>query len=362
MSALPSPQSRMIRGSSRSRLAGPLRVTLVVGAATGLVVGGVMSRPALARSVPAPKTTRWTRFVHVATVLDLTGPRTDGTLTVAADGRLFLLHLGGAPTPFAAGAGGYRTAKGPEPYIALSTGETPDGSGCSFGRDDVYALEPKARPGVIQIDPLGQVRRLADFPAGVSPSGIAFDDVGRFGHRLLVTATVSRSTAVYAIDCAGRVTPITVRAPYMEGGVVVAPATFGAYAGDLIGADEHTGRIVAVGSDGSSRILARSGLASGGDIGVESIGVIPADVGGAVAYLADRRSPGNRHPGTDNILRLTGTQLAQAGAAPGDLLVATEGGAKTIVVHCAQSCTVRHVADGPSVSHAEGHIVFAPAP
>lgn len=361
MSALASPRSQRIRGSSRSRLVGPLKVTLVVGAAAGLVVGGVMSRPALARSVPAPKTTRWTRFVHVGAVLDLTGPRTDGTLSVAADGRLSLLHLGGAPTPFAAGAGGYSTAKGPEPYIALSTGETPDGSGCSFGRDDVYALEPKARPGVIQIDPLGQVRRLVDFPAGVSPSGIAFDDVGRFGHRLLVTATVPGSTAVYAIDCAGRVTPITVRARYMEGGVVVAPATFGAYAGDLIGADEHTGRIVAIGSDGSSRILARSGLASGGDIGVESIGVIPADVG-ASAYLADRRSPGNRHPGTDSILRLTGMQLAQAGAAPGDLLVATEGGAKTIVVRCAQSCTVRHVADGPSVSHAEGHIVFAPAP
>jgi hypothetical protein len=362
MSALASTPCGMTRGSSRSRLGRPLRVTLVVCAAAGLVVGGVMSRPALARSVPAPKTTRWTRFVHVGAVLDLTGPRTDATLTVAADGRLSLLHLGGALTPFAAGAGGYSTTKGPEPYIALSTGETPDGSGCSFGRDDVYALEPKARPGVIQIDPLGQVRRLVDFPAGVSPSGIAFDDVGRFGHRLLVTATVPGSTAVYAIDCAGRVTPITVRARYMEGGVVVAPATFGAFAGDLVGADEHTGRIVAIGPDGSSRILARSGLASGGDIGVESIGVIPVDVGGVSAYLADRRSPGNRHPGTDSILRLTGTQLAQQGAAPGDLLVATEGGAKTIVVHCAQSCTVRHVADGPSVSHAEGHIVFAPAP
>src|SRR5450759_1154232 len=127
-------QPRMISGSRRSRLAGPLRVTLVVSAAAGLVAGGVMSRPALARSVPAPKTTRWTRFVHVAAVLDLTGPRTDATLTVAAGGRLSLLHLWGALTPFAAGAGGYSTTNGPEPYIALSTGETPDGSGCSFGR------------------------------------------------------------------------------------------------------------------------------------------------------------------------------------------------------------------------------------
>lgn len=362
MAPLASTQPRMINGSRRSRLAGPLRATLAVSAAAGLVAGGVMSGPALARSVPAPKTTRWTRFAHVAAVLDLTGPRADGTLTVAADGRLSLLHLGAASTPFATGANGYRTAKGPEPYIALSAGETPDGSGCSFGRDDVFALEPKARPGVIQVDPLGQARRLADFPAGASPGGIAFDDVGRFGHRLLVSAHVPGSTVVYAVDCAGRVATVTVHAPSMEGGVVVAPATFGDFAGDLIGADEHTGRIVAIGPDGASRILAQSGLPSGGDIGVESIGVIPADVRGAAAYLADRRSPGNRHPGTDSILRLTGAQLAQAGAAPGDLLVATEGGAKTIVVHCAQSCTVRHVADGPSVSHAEGHIVFAPAP
>jgi hypothetical protein len=362
MSALAGTQPRMISGSRRPRLAGPLRATLVVSAAVGLVAGGVMIRPALARSVPAPTTTRWTRFAHVAAVLDLTGPRADGTLTVAADGRLSLLHVGGGPTPFAAGVGGYSTAKGPEPYIALSTGETPDGSGCSFGRDGVYALEPKARPGVIQVDPLGQVRRLADFPVGVSPGGIAFDDVGRFGHRLLVTATAPHSTAVYAVDCAGRVTAITDRAPYMEGGVVVAPATFGAFAGDLIGADEHSGRIVAIGPDGDSRILARSGLPSGGDIGVESIGVIPVNVRDASAYLADRRSPGNRHPGTDSILRLTGTQVAHAGAQPGDLLIATEGGAKTILVHCTDRCTVRHIADGPSVTHAEGHIVFAPAP
>jgi hypothetical protein len=335
---------------------------LMVSAAAGLVVGGVTSRPSVAGSVPAPVRTRWTPFAHVVAVVDLTGPRGDGSLTVAADGRLFLLHLGGVPAPFAGGPDGYRTANGPEPYIALSTGETPDGSGCSFGRDDVYALEPKARPGVIQIDPLGQARRFADLPASVSPGGIAFDEVGRFGHRLLVTAAVHGATAVYAIDCAGRVTLITGHAPAMEGGVVVAPATFGDFAGELVGPDEHSGRLVAIGPGGEARILAHSGLASGGDIGVESIGVIPANLDRASAYLADRRSPGNRHPGTDSILRIAGRQLARAGAASGDLLVATEGGAKTILVHCAHRCTVQHIADGPTVTHGEGHIVFAPSP
>ena len=213
---------------------------------------------------------------------------------------------------------------------------------------------------MIEIDAQGQTRRLVDLPAGLSPGGIAFDDVGRFGHRLLVTASSPGGITVDAIDCAGRVATITAHAPSMEGGIVVAPATFGEFAGDLIGADEHSGRLVAVAPDGTATVAARSGLPSGGDIGVESIGVIPADVPGVSAYLADRRSPGNRHPGTDSILRLTGAQLARAGAQPGDLLVATEGAAKTILVRCASTCTVHHVADGLAVSHAEGHIVFAP--
>jgi hypothetical protein len=348
----------VIRGSSRSGR-GSFPAIAMLGAVVTVVaatVGGAVTGAAAAGSAPA-EVTHWTRYQHVAAVVDLTGPRGDGSLTVATDGRLALLHLGGAPTPF---ADGYRTAKGPEPYVALSTGATPEGSGCSFAPDGVYALEPKAHPGVIQIDALGQASRLVDLPAGISPGGIAFDDVGRFGHRLLVTASLHGAAVVFAIDCAGRVATITTRALSVEGGIVVAPTTFGDFAGDLVGADEHSGRLVAIGPDGGSRILARSGLPSGGDIGVESIGVVPMDVGGTSAYLADRRSPGNRHPGTDSILRLTGTQLAQAGAQSGDLLVATEGGAKTIVVHCARTCTVRHVADGPTVSHGEGHIVFAP--
>jgi hypothetical protein len=76
------------------------------------------------------------------------------------------------------------------------------------------------------------------------------------------------------------------------------------------------------------------------------------------AYLADRFSKGNRHPGTDSILRLPGTELVKAGVHPGDLLVATEGSAQTIVVRCASSCTVRYIAIGPAIAHAEGHIMF----
>jgi hypothetical protein len=97
----------------------------------------------------------------------------------------------------------------------------------------------------------------------------------------------------------------------------------------------------------------------GGDIGVESAGFLPPRFGADdAAYLADRYSKGNKHPGTNSILRLPGSQLLKAGARPGDLLVATEASAHTIVVHCANTCSVRYIAAGPAISHAEGHVVF----
>jgi hypothetical protein len=52
----------------------------------------------------------------------------------------------------------------------------------------------------------------------------------------------------------------------------------------------------------------------------------------------------NKHPSTNNILRLPGSQLVKASARPGDLLVATEGSARTIAVRCANTCTVRYIA------------------
>ena len=45
---------------------------------------------------------------------------------------------------------------------------------------------------------------------------------------------------------------------------------------------------------------------------------------------------------------------------PGDLLVANEGGALTIAVRCAATCTTHYLADGPPTAHVEGHLVFAP--
>jgi len=156
------------------------------------------------------------------------------------------------------------------------------------------------------------------------------------------------------------VSTITGHAPKIEGGITVAPSTFGAFAGDLIASDENTGRIYAIAPDGRSSLVVRSGLPHGGDTGVESEAFVPAH-GRFEAFLADRGTPGNRHPGDDVVLRVSSEALFAAGARPGDLLDATEGGAKTVAVHCgAHACVVRHVADGPGIAHPEGHIAIVP--
>jgi hypothetical protein len=279
---------------------------------------------------------------------------------VAAAGTLSILAGDGTLGPFARGPGGYSTARGPEPYIALGEEAAVADARCFFSRDTLYALEPGRRPGVIAVDTQGRARRFAELPAGL-PDGIAFDGVGRFGHRLLVTVLGREATTVVALDCSGARRTVAAHAPVAEGGVVVAPASFGRFGGDLIVPDEHTGRVIAIDPGGRATTVVVSGLPSGSDIGVESAGFVPPGFGrGGAIFLADRFSRGNPHPGTDSVLRLTGAELARAGVQPGDLLVASEGGAKTIAVHCGQACTATHFADGPAVAHGEGHIVFAP--
>jgi hypothetical protein len=308
-----------------------------------------------AQDAPQPSAS-WTQFRHLHGVVDLAGPRSDGSILVSASGRLFLLR-GGGLTPFARGAGGYQTSAGIEPYLVITSKVPVHGEHCSFGRDAAFAIAPGANPSVIMISPQGVARLFVSLPKGQFLSGIAFDATGRFGHRLLVTAGLGTRTTVFGIGCDGRRSAIATGAPVVEGGIVVAPATFGRFGGDLIAQNEKNGLVYAVTPAGRVVILARSGLPVGGDIGVESAGFVPPRA--AAAYLADRLTPGNKHPGDDALLRLSAAALARAGIRAGDLLVATEGGAQTIDVRCATTCTVRLVAAGPAVAHAEGHIVFA---
>jgi hypothetical protein len=269
-------------------------------------------------------------------------------IVVAANGRLRSLSPSGATAGF---AGGYRSPGGEEPYIASSPG------GC-FGAGTVYALRLAGGRGVEAVSARGRAHRFASINAPGLLDGIAFDLTGRFGSRLLVTVTSGTHTTVEEIGCGGHVRTLTRKAPRVEGGIVVAPASFGRFAGDLIAPDEASGRVFAITPRGKSSLVADSGLPHGGDIGVESEAFVPS--GAKDALVADRLTPGNPHPGDDVILRIRASALAAAGARPGDLLVTTEGGALTDAIRCsARGCSVRYVASGPSVAHVEGHIAFA---
>ena len=336
---------------------------LTSGVAIGAIAAAAVAGCAAGDSSPGAKKAtplaRWRAELHVTRVVDIAGPRSDGRLVVATHGRLALLRPGGRPAPFARGTHGYSTTRGPEAYIAVSTGQAVPGSGCRFPLDSVYALEPQGRRGVVAVSAAGRARRFVDLNAPGLLNGITFDTTGRFGHRLLVTATKGSQTTIVAVDCRGRTQTVTSTAPALEGGIVVAPASFGHSAGRLVAPDERTGRIWAIDPRGRSRLIARSGLPTGGDIGVESGGFVPRQLtAGSRAYLADRVSPGNAHPGDDAVLAIGGRALLRAGVQPGDLLLASEGGAQTIAVRCRAKCTVTHVADGPATAHGEGHITF----
>jgi hypothetical protein len=311
-----------------------------------------------AAALGASSKATWRPYVKLPAVLDIVGPRSDGRLVVAAGAGLRTLGRHGGLRPFATEPHGYTASPAGEPYIALAERGEVAGADCSFQRGDVYALRTRSSPGVVRVSRRGHASRLVDLPAGSNPTGIAFDRGGRFGHRLLLTVAAPKGGAnVYAVDCAGGLERLTSEASRMEGGIAVAPAGFGAFGGDLIAADEGSGRVFAVGPGGGVHRIARPPLPAGGDTGVESVGFVPARARGH-AYVADRRVPGNPHPGTGSILRLSLARLDARGVGGGDLLVVTEGGARTIRIRCARRCSTREVATGPALAHVEGHIAF----
>ena len=319
--------------------------------ASGPVAGPARHR----RATPAAAVT-WTGRVHVRGVVDLTAPGPDGSLVVAARGRLFRLSRPGVLRPFAAA---YVAPPGLEPYIARSPGLRVPGGRCTFPAGDIYALRLAHGDGITRVTPAGAVRRFTSLPHRGLENGIAFDSTGRFGHRLLVTTGVSGHTVLTAIDCRGHVQVLARSAPRVEGGLAVAPARFGRFGGDLIAPDELSGNIYALTPRGRVAGIITSGLPHGQDIGVESAGFVPASFG--YALVADRHTPGNPHPGDDLVLGAARSALTAAGVRAGDLLVVTEGGAATVDVRCAATCRVRPVGHGPAIAHIEGHVVFTGA-
>ena len=301
----------------------------------------------------------WQPLAHVTGVVDIGGPRSDGKLVVAGSGKLWLMDLAGALTPFAQGSGGYSDDKGAEPYLAVSPGLSVDGAGCSFAPDDVFILRLHNPIGITKVDASGKKTDFANIAlAGLS--GIAFDTTGLFKHRLLVTGVTKGGTRdLVAIDCNAKQLILNGALPVNEGGFAIAPAGFGTFGGALVAPDELSGKIYAFRADGTVQTVVDSGLPHGGDIGVESLAFVPKGfLRGGTVFFADRVTAGGAHPGTDSVLTLSASDLIASGVQEGDLLAATEGGGGLIAVRCATSCQVISVIAAQTKAHGEGHLVL----
>ncbi len=326
----------------------------------GLIVAGLALGP---MSVGADSVA-WEQWKSIPGVFDVGGPR-NGFLVVAGSAALYLVHPEGEVATFARGSDGYHDP-GAEAYLAVSPGGHVGASDCDFVRDETFVLRLHGPLGVTRVDAAGVSSGFFAMVTGVSSlNGIAFDTTGAFDHRLLVSGAAGSKIVIAAIDCKGAVQVITSSAPTLEGGLAVAPRGFGSFGGDLIAPDELSGRIYAIAPDGTVTVVAQPPLPVGGDIGVEGVGFVPpgfmSAIGGAV-YFADRVTPGNPHPGTDSVLRMSAAALAAAGVHDGDMLAATEGGATMVAVRCAASCTVVPVVTIPTTAHGEGHLVFTVTP
>lgn len=322
---------------------------IVMGVALASLAACGAAANSTVRARPAPSLARWGAAIHLSRPLDM-AVRTDGSVIVAAAGRLYSLAPSGRLARFAPA---YTSPGGEEAYISAPRAI----NGC-YGRNTVYAIRLQRGRGITRISPSGKVTRFANISAPGLIDGIAFDQTGGFGYRMVVTINHGTTSTVDEVGCRGSVTTITRSAPRVEGGIAVAPASFGRFAGDLIAPDETGGRIFAVTPTGGTKLLALSGLPHGGDIGVESEAFVPG-IPHYLALVADRLTPGNRHPGDDVLLAVGDAALRAAGVQAGDLLVSTEGGVLTDAVSCGGvRCSVRYVAKGPAQAHGEGHIAF----
>jgi hypothetical protein len=335
-------------------------------AVVAVCASGMLATACGGSTTPAGTSTKsanavtWQSFRAAPGVVDLAGPRSDGRLVAGVASGLSLFG-GGQLAPFTSqsGKGAYAPSAG-ESYVALTPEVRLPKSRCSFHRDNVFAIG--ANPNrIVRINRKGKASNFTNLPSAFL-NAIAFDQVGTFGHRLLVTGSETRreSSTLYSIDCRGRVKVLAGNAPLVEGGMEVAPKSFGRFGGRLIAVDEFSGRVYAFKPSGQASTVATPSLATGADIGVESLGFVPRLKPSGAAFLADHGVPGAPHPGTDSILRLSGSQLRTAGVSAGDLLIATEASANTVAIRCRKGkpCNVRAIGDGPSVAHAEGHIAF----
>jgi hypothetical protein len=290
--------------------------------------------------------------------MDMVGPRSDGRFVVATYRDVRLLGPGRRLRTLAAGLA---TSHEVEPHVALTRPQRVPGAGCAWRRDDVYMTGPAGHRQVFRIGAGGGARRFAPLPPDEVPSGIGYDDVGRFGHRLLVLAIRDNGSVLHGVDCRGRVSTIARHVEYAEGGLVVAPRSFGAHAGEAIAVNEYTDHVIAIRPDGTSGVLAVPPLPRGRDLGPESVGFVPAGLGaGDRVLVADRHFPDQPPHGNQAVMAIDAGRLRRSGVRAGDLLVATEARLRLAVVRCRPVCSSWIVARPNSVGHGESPIVFDP--
>ena len=304
--------------------------------------------------------TAWELWQPIVGVVDSDGPRSDGSLIVAGSAALYLVDPNGTVTPFARGPGGYHEDPGFEAYLAMSHGGHVGAAECDFTPDDTFILRLHAPLGVNRVNASGdEAGSFANLTGVRTLTGIAFDTVGAFDHRLLVMGVQGAKGTIFAIDCNGDVQGITRSIPAFEGGMAVAPNGFGSFGGDLIVPDEATGRIYAIAPDGALKVVLKPPLPAGVAVTLGGLGFVPAGFmsRGGAAYHADHKTADSAFPGTDTLLRLTSEELGAAGVQDGDLLAAPESGSALIAVRCAATCTATRIV-GPTKAHGEGHITF----
>jgi hypothetical protein len=308
-----------------------------------LLTLGLLAAQATPTSQPVPP--NWERWLSLPGVVDVVGPRPDGNLVAAANGRRHLVDPDtGSATPFGSVAAGS--------HIAMAPGRDVTGAGCRFEDGEVYATE-QGRISRVALD--GGSSGFVELPAVDRLTGIAFDIDGRFGNQLLVAGRKAGRTVVYSIDCRGRLRTLTEDAPPMEGGMAVAPQMFGGHGGDLIGADEVSGDVVFIRYDGTSGVLIRPDLPAGAGTGVRSVGfTAPGFIGRAgTAYVA----------GTDALWRVTAERFSQVAIDENDLIVTTAAGGKTAVIRCRTTCRTFPFGDAAG-ARIQGHVtvVLGPPP
>ena len=325
-------------------------VSLLSGAALSAPTGAAAATPLV-----------WEQWQHEQAVVDVAGPLSSGDLVVAAGPHLYRVRPDGTQSDLspAYAAPPFAPPPGAEPYIAVVPSD-PTGRWFGFTTDTVFAIRPASPSAVIRIAPGGNPSTIALLPQAGSLNGIALDTVGRFGHRLLVSGSLSGGhTAVVALDAAGNETTLTTTAPVFEGGLTVAPMSFPKFGGDLIAPDELSGRALAIDPTGAATLVATSDAPAGPDTGVEGAAFVPSGfLTSGTAYTADRSTPGNPHPGTDTLLRLQGVALAAAGVHEGDILLITEGSDRIVDIQCTPGCTSQTIGMGQSVAHGEGHLLL----